>query len=62
MTGRLAGKVAIVTGATAGIGEAVSRAFVREGARVVLVAQPRTRWRDWSRPWATPLPAASRAT
>ncbi|MGH7912156.1 MAG: SDR family NAD(P)-dependent oxidoreductase [Candidatus Dormibacteraceae bacterium] len=41
MTGRLQGKVAIVTGATVGIGEEVSRAFVREGARVVLVARTR---------------------
>ncbi|MFZ0216043.1 MAG: SDR family oxidoreductase [Candidatus Dormiibacterota bacterium] len=39
MTGRLSGKVAIVTGATVGIGEEVSRVFVREGARVVLVAR-----------------------
>ncbi len=37
MSGRLEGKVAIVTGATVGIGEAVSRAFVREGARTVLL-------------------------
>ena len=34
--GRLAGKVAIVTGAGAGIGEATSLAMAREGARVVL--------------------------
>jgi NAD(P)-dependent dehydrogenase (short-subunit alcohol dehydrogenase family) len=37
MSGRLEGKVAIVTGATVGIGEAVSRAFVREGTRTVLL-------------------------
>jgi 3alpha(or 20beta)-hydroxysteroid dehydrogenase len=33
---RLAGKVAIVTGAAQGMGEAHARAFVREGAKVVL--------------------------
>ena len=36
MTDRLQGKVAIVTGSTQGIGAAVARLFVAEGARVVL--------------------------
>ncbi|MDL2355049.1 MAG: SDR family oxidoreductase [Pseudomonadota bacterium] len=36
MTERLRGKVAIVTGSTEGIGAAVARLFVAEGARVVL--------------------------
>lgn len=36
MSGRLAGKVALVTGAAQGIGLAVTRAFVREGARVLM--------------------------
>lgn len=36
MAGRLAGKVAIVTGAARGQGEGVARAFVSEGARVAL--------------------------
>ena len=36
MNGRLEGKVAIVTGSTMGIGAAVARRFVEEGARVVI--------------------------
>ena len=36
MTGRLHGKTAIVTGAGRGIGEAIGRAFVREGAAVAI--------------------------
>jgi 3(or 17)beta-hydroxysteroid dehydrogenase len=34
--GRLAGKIALVTGAASGIGEGIARAFVAEGAIVVL--------------------------
>jgi NAD(P)-dependent dehydrogenase (short-subunit alcohol dehydrogenase family) len=36
---RLAGKVAIVTGASQGIGLAIARAYVREGASVVMSAR-----------------------
>jgi UDP-glucose 4-epimerase len=37
------GKVAVVTGASSGIGEAIAKKFSREGLRVVLVARSRER-------------------
>ena len=37
--GKLDGKVALITGASSGIGEATARAFVREGARLGLLAR-----------------------
>lgn len=40
MAGRLEGKVAIVTGAGTGIGEAIAYKFAREGARVVVNSLP----------------------
>lgn len=39
MTGRLAGKVAIITGASSGLGPVMAARFVAEGARVLLAAR-----------------------
>ncbi|OBA59872.1 short-chain dehydrogenase [Mycobacterium sp. 1100029.7] len=39
MTGRLQGKVAIITGASTGLGPVLGSVFVREGARVLLAAR-----------------------
>jgi 3-oxoacyl-[acyl-carrier protein] reductase len=43
MTGKLAGKVALITGASAGIGQASALALAREGANLVLTARRQER-------------------
>jgi NAD(P)-dependent dehydrogenase (short-subunit alcohol dehydrogenase family) len=43
MPGRLEGKVAVITGATSGIGEATARVFVSAGARVLIAGRSEER-------------------
>jgi 3-oxoacyl-[acyl-carrier protein] reductase len=49
MAGRLHGKVAIITGASTGLGPVLGSVFVREGARVLLAARREELVRDAAR-------------
>ncbi|MGB8210749.1 MAG: SDR family NAD(P)-dependent oxidoreductase, partial [Mycobacterium sp.] len=46
MTRQLDGKVALITGAGAGIGEAIARRFAEEGARVVVAERDQRTGRE----------------
>ena len=44
--GKLDGKIALITGATSGMGEAFATLFAAEGATVVVVGRNETRGKD----------------
>jgi NAD(P)-dependent dehydrogenase (short-subunit alcohol dehydrogenase family) len=46
LSGSLAGKVAVVTGATSGSGRAIARRFIKEGAHVYLLARGAERLKE----------------
>ncbi len=43
----IGGRVAVVTGASSGLGEGLARALAAAGARVAVVARRRIGWRSW---------------
>ncbi|MDR3304853.1 MAG: SDR family oxidoreductase [Clostridiales Family XIII bacterium] len=55
MSGRLEGKVALITGGGLGIGAAIARAFVKEGAKIVITG----RRQEVLEEFAAALPAGS---
>src|ERR1700685_1189076 len=58
MTGRVADKAAIITGAARGIGYATARLFAREGARLGLIDRDRPTLDDAARQLSAEIPGA----
>jgi NAD(P)-dependent dehydrogenase (short-subunit alcohol dehydrogenase family) len=49
MSPELTGKVAVITGASGGIGEAIAMGLAREGARLLLAGRSADRSTPWRR-------------
>jgi len=60
--GHLAGRVAIVTGASSGIGWATAEKLAREGAHVLAIARREARLRQLADQWPTVIPYAADVT
>jgi hypothetical protein len=51
MIGKLAGKVALISGASAGIGRASAVALAQEGVNWYLPHVENNGWKNWKQPW-----------
>ncbi|WP_408734859.1 SDR family NAD(P)-dependent oxidoreductase [Asaia platycodi] len=52
MTQNIAGKIVVITGASSGLGEAVARRLVAEGAKIVIGARRMDRLEALADAWA----------
>ncbi|NCW40697.1 MAG: SDR family NAD(P)-dependent oxidoreductase, partial [Betaproteobacteria bacterium] len=54
MSSRLDNQVALITGASRGIGRAIAQAYLKEGARVALVATDAAKLQALQQSWGSP--------
>ena len=59
---RMRDRVAVITGGASGMGEATTRRFIDEGARVVIADQQDVKGIRWPTPWAVPRCTSTRTS